>query len=136
MCPGELVGLAPHEHGIDGCPVGGHDLLDVAAEVQPVQRAVRPCEEPVEAHGAAVGDRSHTKYSFRNDTISPFRNGQAVLRRPGIVSPRPRKVSDEELFAATHAMMARVGPGQLTLAAIAREAGVTAAVLVQRFGSK
>ena len=52
------------------------------------------------------------------------------------MSPRPRKVSDDELFAATHAVMNRVGPGELTLAAIAREAGVTAAVLVQRFGSK
>src|SRR5262249_4182439 len=51
-------------------------------------------------------------------------------------SPRPRKVTDEELFAATHAVMARVGPGELTLGAIAKEAGVTAAVLVQRFGSK
>jgi AcrR family transcriptional regulator len=45
-------------------------------------------------------------------------------------------VSDDELFSATHAVMNRVGPGELTLAAIAREAGVTAAVLVQRFGSK
>jgi AcrR family transcriptional regulator len=52
------------------------------------------------------------------------------------VSPRPRKVSDDELFAATHAVMNRVGPGELTLSAIARRAGVTAAVLVQRFGSK
>lgn len=52
------------------------------------------------------------------------------------MSPRPRKVSDDELFAATHAVMTRVGPGELTLAAIAQEAGVTAAVLVQRFGSK
>ena len=50
--------------------------------------------------------------------------------------PRPRKVSDDQLFAATHAVMNRVGPGELTLAAIAEEAGVTAAVLVQRFGSK
>jgi AcrR family transcriptional regulator len=52
------------------------------------------------------------------------------------MSPRPRKVSDSQLFAATHAVMKRVGPGELTLAAIAKEAGVTAAVLVQRFGSK
>jgi AcrR family transcriptional regulator len=52
------------------------------------------------------------------------------------MSPRPRKVTDEQLFAAAHAVMNRVGPGELTLAAIAREAGVTAAVLVQRFGSK
>ena len=50
--------------------------------------------------------------------------------------PRPRKVSDDELFAATHAVASRVGPGELTLAAIAEEAGVTAAVLVQRVGSK
>ena len=49
------------------------------------------------------------------------------------MSPRPRKVSDDELFAATQAVMNRVGPGELTLATIAREAGVTAAVLVQRF---
>jgi AcrR family transcriptional regulator len=52
------------------------------------------------------------------------------------MSPRPRKVTDSQLFAATHAVMSRVGPGDLTLAAIAKEAGVTAAVLVQRFGSK
>jgi AcrR family transcriptional regulator len=52
------------------------------------------------------------------------------------MSPRPLKVTDEQLFAATHAVMQRVGPKELTLAAIAEEAGVTAAVLVQRFGSK
>ena len=52
------------------------------------------------------------------------------------MSPRPRKVTDDELFAATYAAMTKLGPGELTLAAIAKEAGVTAAVLVQRFGSK
>ena len=52
------------------------------------------------------------------------------------MSPRPRKVTDNQLFAATHAVMSRVGPRDVTLAAIAKEAGVTAAVLVQRFGSK
>jgi AcrR family transcriptional regulator len=52
------------------------------------------------------------------------------------MSPRPRKASDDQLFEATHAVMNRVGPGELTLAAIAAEAGVTPAVLVQRFGSK
>jgi AcrR family transcriptional regulator len=52
------------------------------------------------------------------------------------MSPRPRKVTDEELFAATYAAMSKLGPSELTLAAIAKEAGVTAAVLVQRFGSK
>jgi AcrR family transcriptional regulator len=52
------------------------------------------------------------------------------------MSPRPRKVSDDQLFAATQTVMSRVGPRELTLATIAKEAGVTAAVLVQRFGSK
>ncbi len=52
------------------------------------------------------------------------------------MSPRPRKVTDEQLFQAAQATMSRVGPGELTLEVIAREAGVTAAVLVQRFGSK
>ena len=52
------------------------------------------------------------------------------------MSPRPRKVTDDQLFEATQAVMNRVGPGELTLAAIATEAGVTPAVLVQRFGSK
>ncbi|HET9512832.1 MAG TPA: helix-turn-helix domain-containing protein [Gemmatimonadales bacterium] len=52
------------------------------------------------------------------------------------MSPRPRKVSDEEVFAATHRAMQRLGPGELTLSEIAAEAGVTAGALVQRFGSK
>jgi AcrR family transcriptional regulator len=50
--------------------------------------------------------------------------------------PRPRKVSDDEVFAASYRAMSRLGPGELTLAAIAEEAGVTAGALVQRFGSK
>lgn len=49
---------------------------------------------------------------------------------------RPRKVSDEDVYAAALRVMSRVGPGQLTLGDIAREAGVTAGALVQRFGSK
>lgn len=52
------------------------------------------------------------------------------------MSPRPRKVTDSQLFEAVRSAMSKVGPPDLTLAAIAREAGVTAAVLVQRFGSK
>jgi AcrR family transcriptional regulator len=52
------------------------------------------------------------------------------------MSPRPRKVTNTQLFAAAHAAMSKVGPRELTLTAIAKEAGVTAAVLVQRFGSK
>lgn len=52
------------------------------------------------------------------------------------MSPRPRKVSDDEVFLATQRAMSRLGPGELTLAEIAGEAGVTAGALVQRFGSK
>jgi AcrR family transcriptional regulator len=52
------------------------------------------------------------------------------------MSPRPRKASDDEVFAAAHRAMTRLGPGELTLSEIAAEAGVTASALVQRFGSK
>ena len=52
------------------------------------------------------------------------------------MSPRPRKVSDEEIYGATYRAMSRLGPGELTLAEIAAEAGVTAGALSQRFGSK
>jgi AcrR family transcriptional regulator len=49
---------------------------------------------------------------------------------------RPRTVSDEDLLTATIKVMSRLGPVKMTLAAVAKEAGVTAATLVQRFGSK
>jgi AcrR family transcriptional regulator len=52
------------------------------------------------------------------------------------MAARPRTVSDEDLMHATIRVMSRLGPVKLTLAAIAKEAGVTAATLVQRFGSK
>ena len=52
------------------------------------------------------------------------------------MSPRPRKVSDDDVFAAAYRAMHRVGPSELTLALIAEEAGVTASALAQRFGSK
>ena len=52
------------------------------------------------------------------------------------MSPRPRKVSDEQVFAATHRAVNRLAPNELTLAEIAKEAGVTAGALAQRFGSK
>jgi len=52
------------------------------------------------------------------------------------VSGRPRKASDEEVFAAAVRVMSRVGPAELTLAEIAAEAGLTAGALVQRFGGK
>lgn len=49
---------------------------------------------------------------------------------------RPRSVSDEELLQATARAVSRVGPARLTLADVAREAGVVPATLVQRFGTK
>lgn len=52
------------------------------------------------------------------------------------MSPRPQKVTDDEVFMAAQRAMSRLGPGELTLAEIAKEAGVTAGLLVQRFGSK
>jgi len=52
------------------------------------------------------------------------------------LSPRPRKVSDEQVFAAAHRAITRLAPSDLTLAEIAAEAGVTAGAIVQRFGSK
>jgi AcrR family transcriptional regulator len=52
------------------------------------------------------------------------------------MSPRPRKVTDEDVFAAAHRAMTQIGAGELTLGHIAAEAGVTAGALVQRFGSK
>ncbi len=52
------------------------------------------------------------------------------------MSPRPRKASDDEVFGAAARVMSKLGPGELTLAEIAAEAGITAGALVQRFGSK
>src|SRR5437588_11255415 len=52
------------------------------------------------------------------------------------MSPRRRKAEDLDVFAALVRVMLRRGPAELTLGAIAAEAGVTAGALVQRFGSK
>ena len=51
------------------------------------------------------------------------------------VTPRPRATSDADILAAANRIVLRVGPN-LTLADVAREAGVSPATLVQRFGSK
>jgi AcrR family transcriptional regulator len=52
------------------------------------------------------------------------------------MSPRRRKAEDVDVFAALVRVMLRRGPAELTLRAIAEEAGMTAGALVQRFGSK
>ena len=49
---------------------------------------------------------------------------------------RPQKATDEQVFAAAYRAMQRLGPGEITLAEIAKEAGLTAGALVQRYGSK
>jgi AcrR family transcriptional regulator len=51
------------------------------------------------------------------------------------MSPRPRASTDEALLAATYRVVSRLGPN-LTLGDVAKEAGVSPATLVQRFGSK
>jgi len=52
------------------------------------------------------------------------------------MSPRPRETSDEHILAATARVMQRRSPTQLTLADVAKEAGVVPATLIQRFGTK
>ncbi|PZG15259.1 TetR/AcrR family transcriptional regulator [Nonomuraea aridisoli] len=49
---------------------------------------------------------------------------------------RPRTTSDEAILRATARAIEHHGPQGLTLAAVAREAGLAPATLVQRFGSK
>jgi AcrR family transcriptional regulator len=52
------------------------------------------------------------------------------------MSPRPRQTSDAQILAATARVMQRRSPTQLTLADVAKEAGVVPATLIQRFGTK
>jgi AcrR family transcriptional regulator len=52
------------------------------------------------------------------------------------MSPRPRETSDEQILAATARVMHRLNPTHLTLAEVAKEAGVVPATLIQRFGTK
>lgn len=52
------------------------------------------------------------------------------------MSPRPRQASDEDMLKATFRTITRLGAARLTLADVAREAGVSAPAVIQRFGSK
>ena len=52
------------------------------------------------------------------------------------MSPRPRETSDTEILAATARVMQRLGPSEIRLADVAKEAGVVPATLIQRFGTK
>jgi AcrR family transcriptional regulator len=50
--------------------------------------------------------------------------------------PRPRTVSDETILDAVIDLAHRIGPARLTFAAVAAQVGLSAATLVQRFGTK
>ncbi len=50
--------------------------------------------------------------------------------------PRPKTVDDDAVLDAAVRVVDRRGPAGLTLAAVAEEAGLSAATLVQRFASK
>jgi AcrR family transcriptional regulator len=52
------------------------------------------------------------------------------------MSPRPRAASDAQVFEAVHHAVSRLGPARMTLADVGAEVGVSAAALVQRYGSK
>ncbi len=52
------------------------------------------------------------------------------------MSPRPRTVPDEHILGAAQRTMSRLGPARWTLAEVAKDAGLSPATLVQRFGSK
>jgi len=52
------------------------------------------------------------------------------------MTPRARKATDPEIYAAVALVTARLGPDRMTLDDVAREVGLTASALVQRFGSK
>lgn len=50
--------------------------------------------------------------------------------------PRPRTISDEAILDAVLELAHRVGPAAITFATASAECGLSAATLVQRFGSK
>jgi AcrR family transcriptional regulator len=52
------------------------------------------------------------------------------------MSPRPRTVTDEQIMEAVAKVIGRVGPSKLTLADVGKQIGLSAATLVQRYGSK
>jgi AcrR family transcriptional regulator len=52
------------------------------------------------------------------------------------MTPRPRETSDAEILAAAARVMQRRSPVDLTLADVAKEAGVVPATIIQRFGTK
>jgi AcrR family transcriptional regulator len=76
---------------------------------------------------------------FQNNK-RPFTNVKRKINCHSVIiasmSPRPRETSDQQILAATARVMQRRSPTQLTLADVAKEAGVVPATLIQRFGTK
>jgi AcrR family transcriptional regulator len=52
------------------------------------------------------------------------------------MAARPRTIDDTVILEAAGRIISRHGPGKFTLADVGREAGLSAAALVRRFGSK
>jgi AcrR family transcriptional regulator len=52
------------------------------------------------------------------------------------MSPRPRTVQDSAILDAAIEVLSRIGPEKMTLADVGGAVGLSAATLVQRFGSK
>src|SRR5213592_1219707 len=90
-----------------------------APRVAPATRATRPVSGLREDLFGAIVDELNSRLVYVKNEMSP----------------RRRKAEDVDVFAALVRVMLRCGPAELTLRAIAAEAGVTAGALVQRFGS-
>src|SRR5439155_15182144 len=69
---GHIPGLSPHEDRVDGLPEGCHEVLHVAAEVQPIQRSVLRGDESVETTGGAIGHGAHRSVLLVGGTRGPF----------------------------------------------------------------
>jgi len=52
------------------------------------------------------------------------------------LSPRPRQVSDDDILQGALRTIVRKGPARMSLVDVGKEVGVSAAAIVQRFGSK
>jgi AcrR family transcriptional regulator len=91
---------------------------------------------------SSLGKRHfNNKRSFSN--VKWIINGYSAILVPADdpaaplkMSPRPRQTSDAQILAAAARVMQRRSPVELTLADVAKEAGVVPATIIQRFGTK
>lgn len=65
-----------------------------------------------------------------------FGNSRTLTSATSHMSPRPRTVQDGAILDAALKVLCEIGPERITLADVGSEAGLSAATLVQRFGSK